>query len=53
MKVTKEQLEEKNRAKLEIEVDAEQFEEAVQKAYLKMRKNVTVPGFRKGKAPRK
>ncbi len=53
MKVTKEQLEEKNRAKLEIEIDAEQFEEAVQKAYLKMRKNVTVPGFRKGKAPRK
>lgn len=53
MKVTKEQLEEKNQVKLEIEVDAEQFEEAVQKAYLKMRKNVAVPGFRKGKAPRK
>lgn len=53
MKVTKEQLEEKNRIKLEIEVETEQFEEAVQKAYLKMRKNVAVPGFRKGKAPRK
>lgn len=53
MKVTKEQLEEKNQVKLEIEVEAEQFEEAVQKAYLKMRKNVAVPGFRKGKAPRK
>ena len=33
-------------------VDAETFEKAVNAAYLKAKKNITVPGFRKGKAPR-
>ncbi len=42
-----------NKAKLTITVPAEQFDEATQKAYLKMRGRVNVPGFRKGKAPRK
>ena len=44
---------EKNMAKLTIEVSAEEFEEAIQKAYLKNRGKITIPGFRKGKAPRK
>jgi trigger factor len=42
-----------NKAKLTMTVPAEQFDEATQKAYLKMRGRVNVPGFRKGKAPRK
>ncbi|MDO4484905.1 MAG: trigger factor, partial [Clostridia bacterium] len=42
-----------NKAKLSFVVDAQKFEEAVQKAYLKMRGRINVPGFRKGKAPRK
>lgn len=33
-------------------VDAESFEKAVNQAYLKAKKNIYVPGFRKGKAPR-
>lgn len=44
---------ETNRVELEIEISAEEFEAAVQAAYLKQRKNVALPGFRKGKAPRK
>ena len=44
---------EKNMAKLTIEVSAENFEKAVQAAYNKQKKNITIPGFRKGKAPRK
>ena len=42
-----------NLVELEIEISAADFEAAVQKAYLKMRKRVNIPGFRKGKAPRK
>ena len=42
-----------NKAKLTIVVPAEQFDEAMNKAYLKMRGRINVPGFRKGKAPRK
>ena len=42
-----------NRYELEVEVDAESFEKAVQSAYLKQNKKITLPGFRKGKAPRK
>ena len=41
-----------NKAKLTFTVPAEQFDEAMQKAYLKMRGRINVPGFRKGKAPR-
>ncbi|HIQ97960.1 MAG TPA: trigger factor [Candidatus Limivivens merdigallinarum] len=44
---------EKNMAKLTIEASAEDFENAVQKAYLKMKGRINIPGFRKGKAPRK
>ena len=43
---------ENNRVKLEIEVDAETFKKAVDAAYKKDIKNMTIPGFRKGKAPR-
>jgi len=43
---------EKNMAKLTIEVPAEELEKALQNAYLKQRKNLNVPGFRKGKVPR-
>lgn len=44
---------EKNIAELTVEVTAEEFEKAVNKAYLKMRGRINIPGFRKGKAPRK
>lgn len=44
---------ETNKYELEIEISAEDFEAAIEKAYLKARKNIAVPGFRKGKAPRK
>ncbi len=43
---------EKNMAKLTIEVPAEELEKALQNAYLKNRKQISVPGFRKGKVPR-
>ena len=43
---------EKNVYELEITIDGEKFEAAIQKAYLKERKNITIKGFRKGKAPR-
>lgn len=41
-----------NRYELEVEVSAEEFEKALQKAYLKENKKIAIPGFRKGKAPR-
>ena len=44
---------EKSRIALEVEVGAEEFEAAVAKAYIKARKRINVPGFRRGKAPRK
>lgn len=43
---------EKNMAKLTIEVSAEEFEKAVEKAYQKNKNKMSVPGFRKGKVPR-
>lgn len=43
---------EHNMAKLTIEVAAEEVEKALQAAYLKERKNISLPGFRKGKVPR-
>lgn len=43
---------EHNMAKLTIEVDAEEVEKAIQAAYLKERKKISLPGFRKGKVPR-
>jgi trigger factor len=42
---------EKNMAKLTIEASAEEFEQAIQKAYLKNRNRINVQGFRRGKAP--
>ena len=42
-----------NKAKLSFVFPAEAFDDAVQKAFLKMRKSINVPGFRRGKAPRR
>ena len=42
-----------NKVKISFDIEAEKFEEAMQKSYLKNRGRVNVPGFRKGKAPRK
>ena len=44
--------EEKNIVTLEITVSQDEFEKAVNKAYLKVKNNINVQGFRKGKAPR-
>ena len=44
---------EKSRVALTIEAGAEEFETAVNKAYLKMRGKMNIPGFRPGHAPRK
>ena len=43
---------EKNMAKLTIEVSSEEFEKAIAKAYKKNKNKISMPGFRKGKAPR-
>ncbi|MDE6740671.1 MAG: trigger factor [Lachnospiraceae bacterium] len=43
---------EKNMAKLTIEVGAEELEKAIEKAYQKQKKQISIPGFRKGKVPR-
>ena len=43
---------EKNMAKLTIEVPAEELEKAIEKVYQKQKKNISIPGFRKGKVPR-
>ena len=43
---------EKNRYELQISVDSAKFNAAVSAVYRKQVKNITVPGFRKGKAPR-
>ena len=53
MNVTSVEKKEKSTVELTIEVGAEEFEAAVQKVFLKTRKSINVPGFRKGKAPRK
>ena len=52
MSVTVEKLE-KSMAKLKITVSADQLEKALQKAYEKNKNKIQLPGFRKGKAPRK
>ena len=44
---------EKNMAKLTIEVSAEDLDKAMQNAYQKAKGRISIPGFRKGKAPRK
>lgn len=48
-----EQMEEKNMVKLVIETTAEEFEAGLNTAYNKDKNKINVPGFRKGKAPRK
>lgn len=48
-----EQLEEKNMVKLVIEASVEEFEAGLNAAYNKNKNKISVPGFRKGKAPRK
>lgn len=44
---------EKNKVTLAVEVPSEEFEKAVDAAFRKMAPHITIPGFRKGKAPRK
>ena len=44
---------EKGSAKITVEIEKAEFEDALTKAYAKVRKNIQLPGFRKGKAPRK
>lgn len=44
---------EKNSAKIVVEIENGAFEQAINKAYQKNRKSIQLPGFRKGKAPRK
>uniref|UniRef100_UPI00405720AA trigger factor n=1 Tax=Acetatifactor sp. TaxID=1872090 RepID=UPI00405720AA len=44
---------EKNMAKLTIEVSAEELDKAIEAAYQKNKNKISIPGFRKGKAPRK
>ena len=51
MKANAEKIE-NNTVLLEIEVDAEQFSQAMDKAYRKLVKQYSIPGFRKGKTPR-
>lgn len=43
---------ETNRHELEVQIDGETFQKAVNSVFLKRRKNISVPGFRKGKAPK-
>lgn len=52
MSVTVEKLE-KSMVKLTIEVAPEDFDKAVEKVYRRERNRIAVPGFRRGKAPRK
>ena len=53
MKLEKVTNKETNVVELEISVPADEFEKAVEKSYRKNVKKLNVPGFRKGKAPRK
>ncbi|MBR7142881.1 MAG: trigger factor [Clostridia bacterium] len=52
MALIKQEKTEKNTIRLKISVSAEAFEKAIGEVYLKNRAKITVPGFRKGKAPR-
>ncbi len=53
MKVLKVEQREDKRMYLEIEIDSAKFEEAMEKSYKKNVKMINIPGFRKGRAPRK
>ena len=48
-----ENMEEKNMVKLVIEATAEEFEAGLNTAFNKNKNKISVPGFRKGKAPKK
>ena len=52
MKLLKNETIEKNSVKLTIEIDKDAFDAAIVKSYKKNVKNITIPGFRKGKAPK-
>ncbi|MGP3777234.1 trigger factor [Halanaerobium saccharolyticum] len=52
MEVKKEVLE-GNKVKLEVEIESDQVDEALEQAYRQVVKDIEIPGFRKGKAPRK
>ena len=52
MSLTKSEVIEKNRYELQFSVDKATFDKAVDKVYRKQVKNMTIPGFRKGKAPK-
>ena len=52
MSLTKSEVIEKNRYELQFSVDKATFDEAVSKVFRRKSKNINVPGFRKGKAPR-
>ena len=53
MKILKNEKRDESRVYLEIEVDKEAFDGAIERSYKKNVKSITVPGFRKGHAPRK
>ena len=53
MKVLKVEQREDKRMYLEIEIDSAKFEEAMERSYKKNVKQINIPGFRKGKAPRR
>lgn len=44
---------ENSRVKLTVDIDADGLEQAMEEAYRKNVKRITIPGFRKGRAPRK
>ncbi len=52
MKVLKVERQEDKKMRLEIEIDADVFKDCVQKSYRKNVKNMTMPGFRKGRVPK-
>ena len=52
MSLTKCEVIEKNRYELQFSVDKETFDKATNAVYRKMVKNINIPGFRKGKAPK-
>jgi len=53
LKLNKSEKKENNEVELVVEIEAEELDGAVNNAYLRSRSQIAVPGFRKGKAPRK
>ena len=51
MSIKIEKTEKKNELKMEFTIEAEKFDAAIKKVYVKSAKYFTIPGFRKGKAP--